>query len=72
MADQLALALDATIPGTYRPQGTSSLQKLFRALLPGLLERYDAEFAARLRKYRQERIAKAVVFLPRRSPAASR
>ena len=60
MADQLALALDATAPGTYRPRGTSSLQRLFRANLPELLELYDAEFAVRLGKYRQGRIASAV------------
>ena len=60
VADQLALPVDATIPGTYLPRGTSSLQRLFRALLPELLGRYDAEFAVRLGKYRQKRIAKAV------------
>ena len=60
MADQLALALDAIAPGTYRPRGSSSLQRLFHAHLPELLERYDAEFAARLGKYRQGRIASAV------------
>ena len=60
MADQLALALDATVPGTYRPRGTSSLQKLFRAHLPQLLGRYDAEFAVRLGTHRKERIARAV------------
>jgi hypothetical protein len=60
VADQLALALDATAPGTYRPRGTSSLQRLFRVHLPELLARYDPEFAARLGKYRQQRIAKAV------------
>ena len=60
VADQLALALDATAPGTYRPRGTSSLQRLFRAHLPELLGRYDAEFAARLGTHRQERIARAV------------
>jgi hypothetical protein len=41
-----------------RPVGP--LQRLFRAHLPELLGRYDAEFAARLGKYRQERIAKSV------------
>jgi hypothetical protein len=60
VADQLALPLDAEAPGTYRPRGTSSLQGLFRAYLPELFDRYDAEFAARLGKFRRERIAKAV------------
>jgi hypothetical protein len=60
VADQLALALDTTAPGTYRPRGTSSLQGLFRTHLPELLGRYDAEFAARLGKFRRERIAKSV------------
>ena len=60
MADQLALAMGATAPGTYRPRGTSSLQRLFRAHFPELLARYDPEFAVRLGKYRQQRIAKAV------------
>ena len=52
--------MDATAPGTYRPRGTSSLQRLFRAHFPELLARYDPEFAVRLGKYRQQRIAKAV------------
>ena len=56
MADQLALTLDATAPDTDRQRGTSSLQRLFRAHLPKLLGLYDAEFAARLGKYRLERI----------------
>ena len=60
VADQLALAMDATAPGTYRPRGTSSLQRLFRAHLSEILRRYDSEFAARLGKYRREHIAKAV------------
>ena len=60
MADQLALALKATALGTYRPRGPSSLQRLFHANLPELLARYDPEFAVRLGKYRQQRIAKAV------------
>jgi len=60
VADQLALTLDATAPDTDRQRGTSSLQRLFRAHLPKLLGRYDAEFAARLGKYRLERITKAV------------
>ena len=60
MADQLALALDSTAPGIYRQRGTSSLQRLFRAHLPELIGRYDAEFAARLGKYRRERITTAV------------
>ena len=60
MADQRALALDATAAGTYRPRGTSSLQRLFRAHLPEIHGRYDAEFAARLGKYRRERIANSV------------
>jgi hypothetical protein len=60
VADQLALALDSTAPGIYRQRGTSSLQRLFRAHLPELIGRYDAEFAARLGKYRRERITTAV------------
>lgn len=60
MADQLALALDTTAPGTYQPRGTSSLQRLFRAYHPELFERYDAEFVARLGRFRRERIAKSV------------
>ena len=60
VADQLALAMDATAPGTYRPRGTSSLQRLFLAHLSEILRRYDSEFAARLGKYRREHIAKAV------------
>jgi hypothetical protein len=38
--------MDAAAPGTYRERGTSSLQRLFRAHLPELLGRYDAEFGA--------------------------
>jgi hypothetical protein len=60
VAGQLALPLDTTAPGTYRPRGTSSLQRLFRAHLPELLGRYDAEFASRLGTYPRERIAKSV------------
>jgi len=56
VADQLALTLNATAPGTYRQRGTSPLQRLFRAHLPNLLGGYDVEFAARLGKYRLERI----------------
>jgi len=52
--------MDATAPGTYHPRGTSSLQRLFRAHFPELLARYDPEFAVRLGKYRQQRIANAV------------
>ena len=60
VADQLALPLDATPPGTYRQRGTSSLQRLFRTHFPELLARYEAEFASRLGKYRRGRITKAV------------
>ena len=60
MADQLALPLDATPPGTYRQRGRSSLQRLFRTHLPELLARYEAEFASRLGAFRRQRIAKAV------------
>jgi hypothetical protein len=56
MADQLALALDATAPGTYPSRGTSSLQRLFRTHLSELLARYDPEIAVRLGKYRQQRL----------------
>ena len=60
MADQLALSLDATPPGTYRQRGVSSLQRLFRAHFAQLVARYEAEFAKRLGKFRLERITKAV------------
>ena len=60
MADQLALSLDATPPGTYRQRGTSSLQRLFRAHFAELTARYETEFAKRLGKFRLERITKAV------------
>ncbi len=60
MADQLALPLDATPPGTYRQRGTSSLQQLFRAHFPEPLARYESEFAKQLGKFRLERICKAV------------
>jgi hypothetical protein len=60
VADQLALPLDATPPGTYRQRGTSSLQRLFKAHFPELVARYDAEFARRLGKYRLQRTTKAV------------
>ena len=60
MAVQLALALDATPPGTYRQRGTSSLQRLFRAHFPELVARYESEFAKQLGMFRLERISKAV------------
>jgi hypothetical protein len=60
VADQLALSLDATPPGTYRQRGISSLQRLFRAHFPELVARYEAEFAKRLGRFRLERITKAV------------
>lgn len=60
MADQLALPLDVTLPGTYRQRGRSSLQLLFRTHLPELLARYETEFASRLGRFRRERITKAV------------
>ena len=60
MADQLALSLDATPPGTYRQRGVSSLQRLFRAHFAELTARYEVEFAKRLGKFRLERITKAV------------
>jgi hypothetical protein len=60
VADQLALSLDATPPGTYHQRGVSSLQRLFRAHFPQLVARYEAEFAKRLGKCRLERISKAV------------
>jgi hypothetical protein len=60
VADQLALPLDATPPGSYRQQGASSLQRLFRAHFTELVTRYDDEFAKRLGKFRLERITKAV------------
>jgi len=48
VADQAALFLDSTTPGTYRQRGISSLQRLFRTHLPELVTRYGAEFAKRL------------------------
>ena len=60
VADQLALSLNATPPGTYRQRGTSSLQRLFGTHFPKLVARYQAEFAKRLGKLRIERITKAV------------
>jgi hypothetical protein len=60
MADQLAAALDATAPRTYRQRGVSSLQRLFRAHYPELFSRYDAEFATQLGKFRLPRISSAV------------
>jgi len=46
--------------GTYRQRGVSSLQGLFRAHLPELVARHEAEFAKRLGTFRLERIIKAV------------
>ena len=60
VADQLALPLDATPPGSYRQRGVSSLQRLFRAHFAKLVARYKDEFAKRLGKFRLERITKAV------------
>lgn len=60
VADQLALPLDATPPGSYRQRGASSLQRLFRAHFTELVTRYEYEFAKRLGKFRLERITKAV------------
>jgi hypothetical protein len=60
VADQLALSLDATPPGTYCQRGVSSLQSLFRSHFPELCTRYEADFAKRLGKFRLERISKAV------------
>jgi hypothetical protein len=60
VAEQLALSLDATPPGTYRQRGVSSLQRLFGAHFAELVARYEAEFAKRLGKFRLERITKAV------------
>jgi hypothetical protein len=60
VADQLVLARDATLPGTYRQRGVSSLQRLLRAHFSELVARYEAEFAKRLGRLRLERIAKAV------------
>jgi hypothetical protein len=59
VADQLPLSLDATPPGTYRQQGTSSLQRLFRTHFPELTARFE-EFAKRLGRFRLDRISKAV------------
>jgi len=60
VADQLALPLDATPPGSYHQRGASSLQRLFRAHFTELVTRYEDEFAKRLGKFRLERITKAV------------
>ena len=60
MADQLALTLEATPPGTYRPQGTSSLQGLFRSHFEDISARYETDYARRLGRFRLERISTAV------------
>ena len=60
MADQLALPLDATPPGSCRQRGASSLQRLFRTHFTELVTRYEDEFARRLGKFRLERITKVV------------
>ena len=60
MADQLALPLEATPPGTYRQRGSSSLQRPFGAHVAELVACYEAEFAKRLGKFRLQRITKAV------------
>jgi len=60
VADQLALSLDATPPGTYRQRGASSLQRLFRAHFAELVARYEADFGKRLGKFRLQRITQAV------------
>lgn len=60
VADQLALSLDATPPGTFRQRGTSSLQGLFRTHFPELCARYEADFTKRLRvlkRVKEERSA---------------
>jgi hypothetical protein len=45
VADQPALALEATPPGTYRQRDTNPLQRLFRAHFPEFPARYDAYYA---------------------------
>ncbi len=60
VADALALEPQPAPPGTYRQWGVNSLQRLFRAHLPELVARHEAEFAKRLGTFRLERITKAV------------
>lgn len=60
VADQLALSLDATPPGTYRQRGTSTLQGRFPTHFPELCARYEADFAKRLGRCRLQRISSAV------------
>jgi len=60
VADQLALSLDATPPGTYRQRGTSSLQRLFRTHFPELYAGYEHTYASRLGRFRLQRISSAV------------
>jgi hypothetical protein len=64
VADQLALSLDASPPGTHRQRGASSFQRLFRAHFPQLVARYEAEFAKRLGTFRLTRLGKAVERFP--------
>ena len=60
VADQLALSLEATPPGTYRQRGTSSLQRLFRNNYAAFSARYEIDYAPRLGRFRLERISTAV------------
>jgi hypothetical protein len=60
VADELALSLDATSPGTYRQRGVNSQHSPFRSHFPELCTRYKADFAMRLGNVRLERIPKAV------------
>ncbi len=60
VAEQLALSLDATPPGTYRQRGTSSLQSLFRTHFGGFSARYEAHYARRVGRFRLDRLTKAV------------
>jgi hypothetical protein len=56
----MTLSLDASPPGTYRQQGTSSLQMLFCAHFPDLHARCESDFAKRLGRFRLPRISSAV------------
>ena len=60
VADQLALSLDATPPGTYRQRGTSSLQRRFRTHFQDFCARYENMYAARLGPFRLPRISSAI------------
>jgi hypothetical protein len=60
LADQPALLPHTTPPGTYRPRGTSSLQRLSRLFFPQITTRYETDFAKHLGPFRLKRLISAV------------